>query len=222
MNRALPIAALILLSTCSSPPDTWTREFPVRKAALKSLGANQFFPLRPGTRQTLAHGSDTLVVTVLNETKVVDGVETRIVEERESQAGRVVEISRNFLASDPATQDVYSFGEAVDAYTNGQVSGHEGSWASGVNGARFGLMMPGKPSLYQRFYRELAPGVAMDRAEIVGLEEIFSAEVGRYLGCVRVEETTPLEPGAPEVKVYCPGIGLVRDGAFALVEVTIP
>jgi hypothetical protein len=222
MNRTIPIGALILLNACSSPPDTWTREFPVRKETLKSLGANQFLPLRPGTRQTLANGKDTLVVTVLAETRVVDGVETRIVEERESRGGQLVEISRNFLAADPATQDVYSFGEEVDTYTNGQVTGHEGGWASGVNGARFGLMMPGKPSLYQRFYQEQAPGVAMDRAEIVALEEVFSAEVGRYLGCVRVEETTPLESGPPEVKVYCPGIGLVRDGDFKLIEVTIP
>jgi hypothetical protein len=222
MNRTLVIGALILLSACPNPPDTWTRDFSVRKETLKSLGANQFVPLRPGTRQILVNGPDTLVVTVLAETRVVDGVETRIVEERESRGGRLVEVSRTFLASDPATQDVYSFGEDVDLYTDGRVTGHEGSWVSGVNGARFGLLMPAKPSLYQRFYREQAPGVAMDRAEIVALEEVFSAEVGRYLGCVRVEETTPLESGPPDVKVYCPGIGLVRDGEFKLVEVTIP
>jgi hypothetical protein len=39
-----------------------------------------------------------LVITVLNETKVVDGIETRVVEERESEDGELVEISRNYFA----------------------------------------------------------------------------------------------------------------------------
>jgi hypothetical protein len=35
-------------------------------------------------------------------------------------------------------------------YKNGKVSGHEGAWLAGVNGARFGLMIPGKPSVGAR------------------------------------------------------------------------
>jgi hypothetical protein len=35
---------------------------------------------------------------VLDETKTVDGVETRIVEERETVNGKPIEVSRNYFA----------------------------------------------------------------------------------------------------------------------------
>jgi hypothetical protein len=71
----------------------------------------------------------------LNETKVVDGVETRVVEENESDKGKPVEISRNYFALDKQTGDVYYFGEDVDIYKDGKVSSHEGAWLAGVHGA---------------------------------------------------------------------------------------
>jgi hypothetical protein len=170
----------------------------------------------------LQKGIQKLVVTVLNETKLVDGVETRVVEERETEADRLIEISRNYFALDPASKNVYYFGEEVDTYSNGQVTGHEGSWLSGVNGARFGLWMPGSPRLRARYSQELAPGVAMDRVEVIAVSEQFAQDVGRYQECIRTMETTPLEPKAREYKTYCPGIGLVKDGDLTLTEVTIP
>jgi hypothetical protein len=35
---------------------------------------------------------------------------------------------------------------------------------------------------------------------------------------LKVEDTTPLEPGVKEYKYYAPGIGLVKDGAVELVK----
>jgi hypothetical protein len=124
---------------------------------------------------------------------------------------------------DPVSRNVYYFGEDVDSYTDGQVTGHEGSWLAGVNGARFGLAMPGTPTPRARYAQELAPGIAMDRSEIIAVNEQFtSQDVGRYQECIRTMETTPLEPRAREYKTYCPGIGLVKDGDLKLSEVTIP
>ena len=42
--------------------------------------------------------AEELVISILNETKVVDGVKTRVVEERESEDGELVEVSRNYFA----------------------------------------------------------------------------------------------------------------------------
>ena len=78
---------------------------------------------------------------------------------------RPVEISRNYFAISKRTNDVYYFGEDVDIYKASKVSSHEGAWLAGVKGARFGLAMPGVPTLKAKYYQELAPGVAMDRAE---------------------------------------------------------
>jgi hypothetical protein len=54
-------------------------------------------------------------------------------------------------------------GEDVDVYKNGKVVEHEGAWLHGSKGATLGLLVPGAPVVGQRYYQEVAPGVAMDR-----------------------------------------------------------
>ena len=116
--KRLPIALfvttaslLLALPSCSQnhrgDSQTWRQAFPVEKASLSSLGTSRYFVLEPGYRLFFKHGDATLTVTVLKETKLVDGVQTRIIEEREEEAGALTEISRNYFAINPATGDVY-------------------------------------------------------------------------------------------------------------------
>jgi hypothetical protein len=198
-------------------PAGWVDTFTVDKKDFASSGSNEFFRLEPGYVLVLARGNERLVITVLEETRLVDGVETRVVEERESIGGRLGEVSRNFFAFNRADQGVYYFGEEVDIYKNGRVVAHEGAWESGKNGARFGLMMPGQPKVGARFCQEVAPGVAMDRAEIVALDASLKTPAGEFKNCLKTAETSPLESGK-EYKLYAPGIGLVKDGSLLLVE----
>src|SRR4051794_17702434 len=81
------------------------------RATLSSVGRNPYFVLEPGYVLHLKKkdGADTLTVSVLNETKVVDGVETRIVEERETDGGKLIEVSRNYFAVSKQTGDLYYF-----------------------------------------------------------------------------------------------------------------
>ena len=46
----------------------------------------------------LAAVTHILTFTVLNETEMVDGIETRVIEEREFDDGELIEVSRNFVA----------------------------------------------------------------------------------------------------------------------------
>jgi len=208
-----------LVASAQAPSKTgWVDRFDVDKKAFVSVGANDYFRLEPGWVLVLEKAKERLVITVLDETKIVDGVETRIVEERESKGGQLVEISRNFFAFNTADRGVYYFGEEVDIYKNGKVVRHEGAWESGKNGARFGLMVPGRPQVGARFYQEVAPGVAMDRAKIVALDASLRTPAGEFTGCLEFVETTPLEPFARDTKIYAPGVGLVRDGSLLLVE----
>jgi hypothetical protein len=154
---------------------------------------------------------------VLDETKQIDGVETRVIEERESNDGKLVEVSRNYFALDKATNDVYYFGEDTDMYKNGKVTSNEGSWHAGEKGARYGLFMPAKPEVGQKFYQELAPDVATDRVEVVSLKEQVKVPAGEFKRCLKTRETTPLENGT-EYKFYAPEIGLIVDGALKLTQ----
>ena len=195
--------------------------FEADKAQLAPTGRNRYFVLEPGYRLVL-EGKEkgkpaVLTITVLNETKMVDGVETRVVEEKETANGQVVEISRNYFAISTKTSDVFYFGEDVDIYKDGKVTGHEGAWLSGVNGARFGMMMPETPLLGARYQQEVAPKVAMDRAEVVSLTETLQTPAGKFEKCLKTEESSVLE-GGKEHKLYAPGIGLIYDGSLKLTK----
>ena len=203
--------------------DGWTETFDVPRERLASAGANPYFILEPGYVLTFEGDSKgrkaALVITVLDETKTVEGVETRIVEERETMDGKPVEVSRNYLAIDKQTKDVYYFGEDVDDYDkSGKVVGHGGAWHAGKDGARFGLIMPGEPKVGQKYYQEIAPKRAMDRAEVIGLDETVKVPAGEFSKCLKTRETTPLEPDEREHKYYAPGVGLLIDGNLKLVK----
>src|SRR5437016_10880559 len=63
----------------------WTSAFLTEPDELASTGRNPYFILEPGHTLVLEGGGAQLIITVLNETKKVDGVETRVVEERETK-----------------------------------------------------------------------------------------------------------------------------------------
>jgi hypothetical protein len=212
------VAAVAGSAGLSQPGRAFTDDFAFERADLTITGRNAYFVLEPGHRRVLEDGSERLVITVLPATRIVDGVETRVVEERETKGGELVEVSRNFFAISKRTNAVYYFGEEVDMYAHDKVTSHEGSWLAGVNGAHFGLMMPSLPLLGARYHEEVAPKLAMDRAEIVNIAESARTTAGSFSRVVRVEETTPLEPGVKEYKLYAPGVGLIQDGSLKLVR----
>jgi len=221
VRTALAFFLSMLVIEGQSVVEEWTKSFHVNKSALATKGLNKYFPLTPG-KVLEFHGGDTvLIVTVTHDTEKVDGVVTRVVEERESENGKLIEVSRNFFAIDPKTKDVYYFGEDVDMYRNGKIVNHEGAWRSGLKGAKFGLFMPGTPRNGFGYYQEIAPGVAMDRAKVVTTQLKVETPAGIYENCLKTEETTPLEPHAKEYKCFAPGVGLVQDADLKLVKMML-
>src|SRR5262249_32325302 len=96
-----------------------------------------------------------------------------------------------------------------------------GAWLAGTRGARFGMMMPGKPRPGDRFQQEIAPGVAMDRAEVVSVKETFQTPAGTFKNCLRTRESSAIESGSEE-KLHARGVGLVKDDKLVLVRVEKP
>jgi hypothetical protein len=223
----LALGALLGLPLGAAAQGGFTSDFRIQDCRFRAHGVNPHFLLEP-ERQLVYEGEDEeLFITVLERTRRltlsiggrVRTIRTAIVEEREFEDGEIKEVSRNFFAICEKTNDVYYFGEEVDIYEDGEVVSHDGAWLAGEGGARPGIIMPGTFLLGSRYFQEVAPGVALDRAEHVaeGLE--VETDAGRFEGCIEVTETTPLEPGSESTKIYCPGVGLVADNELLLVEI---
>jgi len=191
--------------------------FKVNKANLAPTGNNPYITIQPGRVLKLADGNTRLTITILPGTKTVDGVACGVLEEREEKDGQLIEISRNYFATDRNTGDVYYFGEDVDNYQDGKIINHDSAWLAGVDGARFGLMIPAKPRVGDKFFQEVAPKVALDAVEVVSVDETVKTPAGTYKHCVHLRETTPLDPDVSH-KYYAPGVGLIKDDGFELVE----
>ena len=201
---------------------SWQTEFNISNCNLLTTGRNQYFVMEPGF-QLVLEGDDTkLQITVLDETRTIDGVTTRVIEEREWKGGELYEVSRNFFAMCEGTKDVYYFGEDVDFYEDGKVVKHDGSWLAGKDGNRPGLIMSGAPNVGMKYYQEIAPGVAMDRAEIVSLDETCKTSAGTFAKCLKIKEGTALNIFEREHKYYAPGIGLIGDEGLRLTKHGFP
>ena len=219
VHNAIAVGLCAVLCLWSGA-QSWLQSFTLEGQQLASVGENTYFILKPGYQLTLegkeSSQRERLVVTVLTETVNIGGVDTRVVEERETRGNELLEVSRNYFAISQLTGDVYYFGEDVDMYKRGRIDSHDGSWRHGLNGATFGLLIPGKPAVGLRYYQELAPRVAMDRAEIVSLTERVTTAAGVFDRCLKTKETTTLEMFAREYKLYAPGVGLIKDGSLEL------
>ena len=206
----------------------FTDSFNTDTCTWSATGFNPYFPLQPGIRLVLEAEDEgeveQVIIETTDQTKMVDGVMTRVIVETESIDGELTEISTNYFAECSETRDVYYFGEDVDIYEDGEVVSHDGAWLAGENGNRPGIIMPGgTPLVGSRYYQEVAPGVALDRAEHLAVGQTVETEAGTFENCLITFDTNALAPTeGGDSKAYCPGLGLIRDEDLELVEMVIP
>lgn len=222
------VTVAAICTTCSTDvqeESLWKKDFNISERILEPTGRNPYFILEPGFQLVLEGSTGflgatdvKLIITVLDETKKVDGTITRVVEEREWKNNELYEVARNFFAIDPETKDVFYFGEEVDFYSDGKIVDHKGAWLVGEKNARAGLIMPGEPQVGMMYYQELAPEVAMDRAEIIDLNYELETPAGTFSDCLRTKEGTALNLSAKEFKTYAPGMGLIQDENLFLIK----
>lgn len=226
------------LALAAAEEPEFTADFPIEECTFMPFGGNAFFSLMPGRRSYFNNAAcvaagecedrEDLVIAVTRQVKKVwiddDGgrrpVWTRVITEHETENGELKEISHNYFAMCVPSRDVYYFGEDVDIYEDGSVVSHDGAWLAGRDGAEPGVIMPESAFLLgQRYYQEVAPSVALDRAEHVAADLEINLQAGNFDDCVEVTETTPLEPGSESTKIYCPGAGLVIDNELEAIAI---
>jgi hypothetical protein len=177
-----------------------------------------FFPATVGHQSVLTGEEDgeavDLQITVLDNTRNVGGVTTRVIEEREWIDGELREVSWNYYAQ-ASDGSICYFGEDVDIFEEGGIV-HDGAWC-GVGGNLPGIFLPVDPRPGITFQMEVAPDVAMDEGRIVGVGPV-SVPFGRLSMTIRVREFNPLD-GDMGFKVFAQGLGLAVDGGAELTDV---
>jgi hypothetical protein len=175
---------------------------------------NPYWPMRPGSRWVYRETSDEgppnrIVVTVTSRTKrVAAGVVARVIHDRATQSGRLVEDTLDWYAQDSAG-NVWYLGEATKAYKRGKVSSTKGSWEAGVKGAQAGVIMPAHPRVGMTYRQEHFRGEAEDRGRVLSLDERVKVPAGSFDHVLMTRDWTPLEPDATEHKFYARGTGPV-------------
>ena len=183
---------------------------------------NRWLPLTPGT-QFFYEGSAIVdeegrqprreVTTVTDLSKVIDGVRTLVISDRDYTAGQLSEPELAFFAQDNAG-NVWLVGEYPEEYEDGKFD-KAPAWISGQKGARAGITMLAEP-------RRDVPGYAQgyapppieftDRARVYKTDQQTCVPVDCYKNVLVTEEFNPDEPGANQLKYYAPGVGNVRVG----------
>jgi hypothetical protein len=176
---------------------------------------NPLLPLTPGT--TLVYtgvkdGRQALdIVATSSRTRVIDGVTTRVVQDRLYLDGVLEERTADYFAQDECG-NVWYFGEDTATLDeHGRVVSTDGSFHAGVDGAQPGVFMQAQPEVGRRFRQEWAPGEAEDQFRVLKLDVPVTVPAGRFAHAVRTEETTALEPGVVDNKYFVRGIGEVEE-----------
>jgi hypothetical protein len=177
---------------------------------------NPYWPMKPGTRWVYRETDDQgsrqrIVVTVTDRTKrVASGVTARIVHDRATEAGVVVEDTLDYYAQD-AKGNVWYLGEDTTEYENGKPDSKAGSWEAGVDGARPGIIMLARPRVGRRYREERYPGHAMDGAKVLSRSEQVQVPFGHFRRVLMTKNFNPLEPKVLEYKWYARGVGPVLE-----------
>ena len=214
---AAPSAAAA--STCGPVAQFSADRFPTRPEI-----DNRFLPLVPGANTELRGtvlGDDgelhqhSIVATVTDLTKVIDGVRTLVVFERDLDDGTIQESELAFEAQDRAGR-VWNVGEYPEEYEEGQLVGAPSTWIAGIAGARAGIGMLDQPRLNTPAYEQgRAPAVDFfDCGIVTKTGQRVCVPVGCFSDVLVIDEFAPLDPaGGHQLKYYAPHVGLIEVGA---------
>lgn len=185
---------------------------------------NRWLPMQPGI-ETVLSGTvleddgelhpHLIRSTVTNVTKLINGVRTVVLFERDYEDGLLQESELAFQAQD-RRGTVWNLGEYPEEYEDGSLAGASSTWITGIAGARAGVNMPAHPSLRTPAYRQ---GLARSVDFLDCVRFVRTSAHTCWAGsCTHhalvSDEWAPLdEEGGHQLKYYVAGKGVVRVGA---------
>jgi len=196
------------------PPEELSREAFSDPTTVDS----EWFPLAPGTRFVYKGGINddgrvphSVVLTVTDLVKVIDGIRTVVIYDEDGTNGQVVEKEIAFLAQDDAG-NVWLLGEYPEEYEDGEFVAAP-TWITGIAGAKAGILVRADPPFGPSWPQGWGPEVGWtDRARVFEVDSSTCVPAGCYDGVLVIDEYNPEEPDAHQLKYYASGVGNVRVG----------
>ena len=179
---------------------------------------NQWLPMVPGTRLT-SEGTtnednqliEHQVISIVTDlTKIIDGINTVVVWDRDYSDGELAETELAFFAQDNRG-NVWRMGEHPEEYHNGALVDAP-TWLAGLGGAYAGITMLGDPREGTISYSQgWSPAVEFaDRGIVGAVLQATCVPTGCYEDVLVVNEFNVDEPGALQNKYFASGVGNVR------------
>ena len=238
IRRAPLLAALLFYAACGGDDDDAANPAPFDPAVAyepaipSDLGPevdNPFFPLPVGATWTMQatteDGLEEIVVTVLAETKEVNGVTARVVRDTVTIDGELAEDTWDWYAQD-GDGNVWYLGEDTAEYEDGEIVCRCGAWEWGQGSALPGVIMLADPKVGDAYRQEFLAGEAEDYAEVISVTETVEAAGENFTGCLKTNDLSTIDTELVEFKYYCPGVGNVLveepDTTAELISYDIP
>jgi hypothetical protein len=183
---------------------------------------NPYMPLNPGTKlvyegSTVEDGESTphrIEFVVTDLTKVINGINTVVIFDRDFADGLMEESELTYFAQDNFG-NVWHLGQYSEVYDEVEFVGGR-MWVVGhLEGAKAGIMMKAEPKMgapsYSQGYAP-PPFNWTDRARTYKMGEKTTVGAGTYDDVLITEEFNEEEPNAFQLKYYAKNIGNVRIG----------
>jgi hypothetical protein len=215
LGTTVAVAASPAVATAASTLPQGSEPVHLDPADFSTRIDNPYFPLVPGDRyiyrETDAEGAkQRVVVNVTNKTKLIaNGITARVVHDRVTERGKVVEDTFDWYAQD-SDGNVWYLGEDTVECKKGKIKSHSGAFEAGVDGAQPGVIMPANPEPGLTYRQEYYAGKAEDKGQIVSLHEQAEVPFGHFPDVLMTKDLNPLEPKVLEFKFYAKGIGPVE------------
>jgi hypothetical protein len=189
---------------------------------------NRYFPLEIGDRWEFRSATQSTIVQVLNQTKLIDEVRCIVVRDQVTEDGDLIESTNDWFAQ-AKDGSVWYCGEETGSFESfkgdrprkPELVNIDGSFKAGRDGDKPGIIFQATPAKGQMYVEESSLTNAEDVTRVLSinysygkdpaLDKSVPAKLARLLcanDCVVTKNFSLLEPGAFERKYYAPGIGV--------------
>lgn len=176
---------------------------------------NPYFPLPVG--RTLVYRGvengekEVDRVRVLRGTRTIAGIAATVVSDNVYEPpSKLAEKTFDYYAQDE-TGNVWYLGEDTKEFLSGGKVDPSGSWLTGKDGAKPGLVMEAAPRVPDAYRQECRSGEAEDVAWVVGVGGSKTVPYARFRPVLRSLEYSSLEPAVVDRKVYGRGVGVISE-----------